>query len=182
MPIKLTQDFVKEVFDYNSETGLIYWKQPVSRRNIKGAVATAKKLSDGYQIINIFQQHHRAHRIIWLYVYGYLPEHEIDHIDKNRANNKLSNLREVSHQCNLKNVGVRTNNCSKVTGVSFIKRTCYWYANIMINYKTYGLGYYRDYYDAVCARLAAEQCLDWHHCDNNSAAYKCIKDYLVTGY
>jgi len=71
---------------------------------------------------------------------------------------------------------------SGIVGISFIQKRLVWYANIMINKKTYSLGYHNDYYEAVAHRLAAEQCLNWNKCDSDSTAYKCIKEFANAGY
>lgn len=186
--IPLTQELVQHLFDYNPETGIIKWKNPGRNHNAKiGDIV--RSMSHGYYRVQIYGKKYPAHQIIWLYVHGYIPENDMDHIDRNRHNNKLSNLREVSRQCNMRNVGRQTNNKSGVVGVSFVKKSFNWYANIMVNKKTFGLGYYVDYIEAACARLAAEQCLDWPNCNTNSTAYKCVKDWLnkmnsvsITGY
>jgi len=185
--IPLTQEFVQHLFDYNPETGHLIWKNPLTNRVRKGRIAGA--IDRGYYRIGIHNNRYDSHRIIWLYVYGYFPENEIDHIDRNRLNNKLSNLREVSRQCNHRNINIQANNSSGVSGICFVKRDIKWMAHIKVSGKHYNLGQYEDYIDAACARLAAEQCLDWNDCDANSTAYNFVQDWLnntkvhsVTGY
>lgn len=182
MQLGISQEFIQHLFSYNKDTGILSWKIPTGTRVNKGDPATTITNKNGYCSVKIFKKRYSIHRLIWLYVYGYFPENELDHINRIKTDNRIENLREVSRQCNMRNVGKRVNNISNVVGVSFISKKFVWYANIMINKKTYSLGYHNDYYEAVCHRLAAEQCLNWHKCDSNSTAYKCIKNYLSTGY
>jgi mRNA-degrading endonuclease HigB of HigAB toxin-antitoxin module len=174
--IPVTQELVQHLFNYDSNTGKITWKNPPVMKGIKGKDACS--INNNYHTVNIYGKNYNAHRVIWLYVHGYFPENDIDHIDRDKTNNKLENLREVSRQCNMRNVGKRVNNKSNVVGVSFIQKRIKWYANIMVNGKTYGLGEHCDYIEAVCTRLAAEQCLGWPDCDTKSTAYQCIKTWL----
>ena len=174
--ISLTQGLVQHLFNYDLETGVLKWRNPPGIKVKKGAHAGTK--AGKYYRIKIYGKNYRVHRIIWLYVYGYFPENEIDHIDRNGQNNKINNLREVSRQCNMRNSKLASNSTSAVKGVSFAKNCFMWKAHITVNKQKYSLGFYSDYIEAVCIRLAAEQCLDWYDCDANSTAYQCIKSWL----
>ncbi|MDD0156969.1 HNH endonuclease signature motif containing protein, partial [Shigella flexneri] len=79
------------------------WKKKLSARGAVGKVAGT--ISYGYNAINIDGVRYFAHRLAWLYVYGEWPKQEIDHIDRNRRNNAISNLRDVSRVVNALNVG-----------------------------------------------------------------------------
>ncbi len=95
-----------------------------------------------------------AHRLAWLYVYGDWPNGEIDHIDGNGMNNRISNLRDVTRAENRRNVSRYKNNTSGVTGVSFGGNR--WFAYIEIYGERKQLGRFINHWDAVCARKAAE--------------------------
>lgn len=69
-------------------------------------------------------------------------------------------------------------NTSGIKGVVWHKRHEKWMARIKVNGKLKYLGYYTDFDDAVCARLSAEQCLDWAGCDSSSPAYKHVQRML----
>ena len=120
-----------------------------------------------------------AHRIIWLGSYGYFPENEIDHINGIRNDNRLCNLREVSRQCNQRNKNIGIKKISGVKGVcwdkSKNKSKNKWKVQIRINNKTYNIGHFINFDEAVCHRLAVEQCLNWNKCENNSSAYQYVK-------
>ena len=164
------------MLDYDTASGLFTWKkQPRSVR--VGAVAGHRSRS-GYIQIGLDGRLHYAHRIAWLYVHGYLPEHGIDHINRDRGDNRTKNLREASQVCNLRNCGNPTNNSSGVKGVHFCKLKGKWKAEIMVKYKAIRLGSYGSFEDAVCARLACEQCLGWSGCDSTSPAYLYVKNNI----
>ena len=152
-------------------------ENPNARRVSKGDIV--KTIDNyGYYKVCIHNKPYLAHRIIWLYVYGYIPENGLDHIDRNPANNRITNLREASKQCNARNSKISSNNSSGITGVRFNKRKLCWTADIMVNYKNYRLGSFADYIEAAATRLAAEQCLDWPDCDTKSTSGQCIKNWL----
>lgn len=167
---------MKELLDYDSETGI--FTRLVSLANCCNVGDIAGYLRpDGYIGINVDGSLFLAHRIAWLYVYGYLPENDLDHKDRIRHHNWIDNLREVSRQCNIRNSWNRKNNVSGVKGVSWNSQHKKWRAQIMVDRKSKCLGVYEDFGDAVSARLAAEQCLDWSGCYSNSPAYKYVQSW-----
>lgn len=123
-----------------------------------------------------------GHRLAWLLHEGYWPEHQIEHIDRDKTHNAWHNLRPVGQQCNNRNVGNRKDNTSGVKGVYWHEAYNNWLARIVVlengEYKLKHLGYYHDFDDAVCARLAAEQCLNLSGCDSNSPAYRYVKSNI----
>ena len=175
---KLTQKRARELFEYNSETGVLSWKKSTNSRARAGDEAGS--INDGgYRCLGLNGKRYFVHRIIWLYVHGYLPEHEIDHINRDPSDNRIANLREVSRSCNIRNVGNLKNNTSGVKGVNWNKPCQKWEAKICVNNKMLYLGLYKDFDNAVCARLAAEQCLNWSGCDSNSTAFKYVKQNIL---
>src|SRR5260221_9155909 len=80
-----------------------------------------------------------AHRVIWFLVNNYWAE-EIDHIDRNRQNNKISNLRDVPHKTNTQNVSKHKDNTSGVKGVSWDKKAKKWHAKIQNEH----IGYFNN--------------------------------------
>jgi len=155
----ITQNELKEVLNYDPETGVFTWlTSPGNRVAIGGAAGSACKVTCGksYQRIMYKNIPYYAHRLAWLYVYGSFPEKDIDHIDGNGLNNKIDNLRAVTHQENGRNRRQSSANTSGCTGVTFYKRDKKWYSHICINGKMINLGFYIDWSDAVCARKSAE--------------------------
>lgn len=177
MILNFNQHELKQLLTYDTITGIFKWKYAVSRNihinDIAGYVGF-----DGYRKIGIKGKSYLAHRLAWFYVYGYFPENEIDHINRNRDDNRIKNLREVSIKCNRRNVDNLRNNTSGVKGVYFHQEKDKWLATITNNRKQRSLGYYDNFDDAVCARLAGEQCLDWFGCDDNSPAYRYVKKVI----
>ncbi len=171
----LTQELVKELLDYNSATGDLTWKIALSNRIKVGDIAGCLS-GRGYLRVRINHKLYLAHRIIWLGYYGYMPEQGIDHINRKPADNRICNLREVSVQCNARNCGNWRNNTSGVKGVVWHKPPKKWAARIKVDFALKSLGLYTSFDDAVCARLAAEQCLAWAGCDSESPAFKYVRD------
>ena len=114
---------------------------------------------------------------------GYFPEHGIDHKDRIKTNNKWSNLKEKTTSCNVRNQSAPHTNKSGVKGVALHNRPPEkggktWRVLIFVNGKQKHLGSKSDLVEAVALRLASEQCLNWHECDEDSSAYNFIQNYL----
>lgn len=175
---KLTQKRVKELLDYDPETGLLTWK--VNRRGSAKAGDVIKTVNGaGYIQLSVDSKRYLAHRVIWLWNYGYFPENQIDHISRVTADNRLCNLREIATSCNVQNSCVSTRNRTGVKGVSVNKHGCH--ASIMIGGKQIHIKTVHDFTEAVAHRLAAEQCLGYSSCDNQSSAYLYMQKYLKEG-
>jgi hypothetical protein len=90
----LAQQQLHEVLDYNPDTGLFFWKQKKQGRRLNKVAGCA--ISDGYIIIRFNKKNARAHRLAWVYVYGDIPDGMyIDHINRDRSDNRICNLRLV---------------------------------------------------------------------------------------
>jgi len=172
----LTQKRLKELLYYDPETGNFTYKKPWFNRKI-GDIASLKH-STGHTRIRLDGCLYYSHRLAWLYIYGYFPENEIDHINRNKSDNRICNLREVSVSCNMRNTGNRSNNTSGVKGVYWFKQKSKWCSYIIISSKKYFLGLYSSFDEAVCTRLAAEQCLNWSNCNTNSPAFQYVQKML----
>ena len=156
----LTQEEVKNLLSYDETTGVFTWRKqkgPVKAGSIAGYVN--KK---GYMMIGINGKSHRAHRLAWLYCYGELPSDDIDHINHEKLDNKISNLRVVSNQENHRNVKMSVANKSGYNGVSFCNNRNKWIARISDGKKYLNLGYFVNKMDAVAARKSKEQELGYH--------------------
>ena len=167
---KIKQERLKEVLHYSPDTGIFTWRNDVSK-NIKAGCIAGSVVGNGYVHIGVDGGDYQAHRLAFLYVHGYFPENNIDHCNRVKSDNRINNLREVSQVCNVRNTCNRTTNTSGVKGVCWYKKLKTWRAQITVNGEGKHCGYYKDFADAVCARLAAEQCLNWSGCDNTSPAF-----------
>jgi len=175
-----TQQELKSMFDY-AEGYLIRKDNGLLKNNPKHLHVGSKaggKTSAGYTVIKIKGRIYMGHRLIWLYHNGYWPENDIDHIDRDKSNNRIENLREVTEQCNARNSGNPINNTSGVRGVSWHKKHKVWRAKIKVNKIAYILGSSPDFIEAVAYRLAAEQCLKWSACDISSPAQEYIRGWV----
>jgi len=118
----MTQDELKQHLHYNPATGVFTWRNN-PKRNAQWNVMWAGKIAGtvterGYSRIRLLDKGYRAHRLAFLYVYGYMPK-EIDHIDGDKLNNRIKNLRSVSHSENMRNAKKYPSNTSGVTGVTY---------------------------------------------------------------
>lgn len=149
----ITQDELKLLFLYNSFTGVFTWLVNKGKRGKADHIAGHIE-SIGYVQVGINGKKYRMHRLAWLYVYGEMPI-EIDHINGNRSDNRISNLRSVERQENMMNKKIRSNNSSGFNGVSFCKKQKQWKARIKFKGENIHLGFYDDKNNAVDARKEA---------------------------
>lgn len=98
----ITTQELRERFAYDESTGVLRWAKPRSRIQV-GAIAGRISSKDGYWRIETGGRGYAAHRLIWQYVHGEQPDGEIDHINGNRADNRISNLRVVTRAQNCQN-------------------------------------------------------------------------------
>jgi hypothetical protein len=114
----LTAERLREALTYDSVTGVFTWIKPPSWRVKIGDVA-GSLASIGYVYIKLDNYKYLAHRLAWFYVHGIWPVDQIDHINGDRANNKIINLRSVSRSVNLQNQRqARSHNSTGFLGVS----------------------------------------------------------------
>ena len=151
--MKLTQEYLRAMLVYKEDTGTFVYRH-------NGADAGFKKDS-GYVFTSLEGVHYRAHRLVWLYVVGRVP-YEIDHINGIRDDNRISNLREVDRQANARNLSKGCSNTSGVTGISYVGMKSQWRAYITQDYKQVHLGYFNDFFEAICARKSAEYNYGYH--------------------
>ena len=151
---ELTQARLKELLDYNQDTGVFTWK--VNRGPMKdGDIAGSVSKFTGYIKIMISGTNYFAHRMAILYVSGFWPKDESDHINGNRADNRINNLRLVSRSVNSRNLAKRIDNTSGCTGVHLDSISSKWRAEIVFNHKRIYLGLFTDKNDAIKARKDA---------------------------
>lgn len=155
---------IRQLLAYSPSDGAFFWL-----KNRKGNPApragdlAGGTRSDGYRYIGIDGKRYYAHRIAWLMVYGPIPEGmEIDHIDHNPSNNRISNLRLVTKSANRQNRARDRRNKSGVNGVFWSINAKAWSAQIRHNRRTKHLGYFKSLSAATAARKAAEVSLGFH--------------------
>jgi hypothetical protein len=167
-----------KLIDYNPQTGEMRWKErPVwmfrpnrySRKssanywNLQFAGKPALAANDrGYLAGEIFTQWQAAHRVAWAIHYGEWPSGHIDHINQQRDDNRISNLRDVTQAENSRNKRMHANNKSGVIGVSWYPRSKKWAVDIGVGGKRNRLGYFTSIEEATEVRKAAERKLGFH--------------------
>lgn len=148
---------LREILDYDPITGVFHWRLMLAHRRKPGDRAGNK--SHGYIEIGIRNKSYRAHHLAWLYTYGEWPKEFIDHIDGNRSNNAISNLRLATNQKNAQNR--HSVSSSKITsqylGVTWNEANQCWMAQIKHDGKNVYLGQYGTDFDAHLAYLHAKR-------------------------
>jgi hypothetical protein len=129
----LTQEKLKSLIHYDLQTGIF----TRIGRNYK---KTGALKSTGYIDLFVQKKSYKAHRLAWLYVTGSFPEFELDHINKNKSDNRFVNLRIATRQQNIQNTKIRKDNSSGYRGVYFCKQTKKWRARAYWNKKSISLG------------------------------------------
>lgn len=170
----ISYDEVRRLFDYDWVTGKLIWKVKPSKNIHKGSVVNGG-VKCGYSKVGINGVRYKTHRIVWIWHNGYDSEHFIDHIDKDKLNNSIENLREVNKQCNMRNSSVRLTTKTGIKGVYPAHgKDGLFVAQIIVNGRATYLGRSSDIVEVACHRLAAEQCLGWLDCDKDSSAYNFV--------
>lgn len=169
----IDKDYLVECLAYDKTTGVFIWnKRPahhfvsawaMSAWNGRYAGTMAGTASDqGYLKISLHGKQERAHRLAWIYESEGLPTGEIDHINGDRMDNRISNLRDVTRLQNTRNKRQLDSNTSGVTGVSMNRSTNRWRAYISIQGKRHHIGYYSTLDEARSARKSAEFKIGFH--------------------
>lgn len=171
MSDKITQERLKELLHYNPETGIFTRLKALSSNAKKGDIAGGINSTTGYGQIRIDYKSYQASRLAWLYMEGYFPENQIDHINRIKHDDRWKNLRHVTNQCNSRNCNISKNNSSGITGIVWNKREHKWQARIMISGNQISLGYFKSKYDAARARWEAEVKHGFPSCNTTSTAF-----------
>lgn len=156
----ITQNRLKEVLDYNSDTGVFVRK--LKQTGVKQGKVSGSLTNEKYKVTSIDRKTYKCHRLAWLYMTGEFPNGQIDHINGNRSDNRFCNLRDVSKQQNIQNqrTAQRSNKSTGVLGT--FKNGKKFAARISHgNIKKY-LGTYPTIEEASKAYIAAKR--DLHLC------------------
>lgn len=179
--MEITQEYLKQCLTYDPETGIFKWradrpdwhfKDWRGRNGFMRAVGLREDMVAGYDsppskrnpcsyvIIGLNNKLYKAHRLAWLYMYGNMPEEDIDHINLDTKDNRIENLRLSVDKLNHKNRSKYRNNTSGVSGVSYHKKLGKWQAEgqQVIDGKRirHYLGVFADKFEAICVRKSWE--------------------------
>ena len=129
---QLTHQDLLKIFEFSD--GNLIWKKKIAPRAKVGCVAGHLR-KDGYVQIKVLHKLYPAHRLIWFLVHGEWPKNEVDHIDGNKSNNRIENLRDVTKSQNQQNRLKTKQNSSGYKGVFFHAKSNKWIAKITLNKK-----------------------------------------------
>ncbi len=155
-------DDISEYLRYNPENGTLTWtKAPGSamRNCLMGEAAGGINPTTGYRMVYFRGHHYGQHRVVWKMVRGEDPGAlDVDHIDRDRANNRIENLRLASRGKNCMNGPRRATNKSGYKGVHWHKACRMWVAKISVDKKRLHLGYFStpELAHAAYVKAAAE--------------------------
>jgi len=145
-------EFLKH-FIYNPDTGELTWR--IDKRPAKSGDYAGTVNHDGYRKVMLFKKYYSVHRVAWAMTYGDWPIGEVDHIDGDRLNNRLENLRDTTHRGNSQNR--QAHRKGHLVGTTRVKHG--WQSSITINYKRMHLGIFASEQEAHSAYLKAQEAI-----------------------
>lgn len=170
----ITPDFLRQLLDYDPSTGVFHWRErPLSMfrttpkrtaehsRAIWNKRYAGKVISSvtayGYARIQIFQTYYFAHRIAWMLMKHQWPVNDIDHINGNRLDNRISNLRDATRAENLQNLKKSGIGASGYKGAHWNSERRKWKSSIKLHGVTHHLGYFSSKEEAHNAYVKAKR-------------------------
>lgn len=177
----ITPEILRQLLEYDPETGLLYWKArdesvfadvedsrgpawAARRWNVRyaGKPALDNVQGSGYKKGSVLSVPVLAHRVAFAIHHGRTDFCEIDHINGDKTDNRITNLRDVAHSDNARNVGLYKNNTSGHHGVMWEESHKAWAAKITFGGKQRRIGRFKVKEDAIAARKAAEILHGYH--------------------
>lgn len=172
-----SKEYLEECFTYEPETGLLYWKKrplkhfkyskfpTIECNRFNNRYFNKEALNSinryGYKVSSLNGKCVRAHRVIWKLITG-IDAEILDHIDGDKTNNRIQNLRNVTQIDNQKNQKRYITNMSGTTGVFWNTRVQKWQAFINKERNKKHLGYFDNFEEAVDTRKKAEVEFGYH--------------------
>lgn len=147
---------IKHFLSYNPETGEFIWvNRPSCRSKIKCDDIAGCINAKGYRVIQIFGTQYYAHRLAWAFVHGVMPNDDIDHINGDKDDNRLFNLRSANRNQNQANIRAPKTNKLGIKGVCKVKDRNLFSAKIVVNGRRKHLGYFKNVENAAEVYAAA---------------------------
>ncbi len=148
---------LREILRYDVASGNMFWAVSLNPRAPVGALGGKQSISQGYRHISIDGVRYKAHHLVWLWFHGVFPTHQIDHINGNKLDNRIENLRDVPQKMNTWNLQrAKKNNKSGFLGVDWKPSHKKWRAQIRVEGKKIQLGLFDTAEAAHIAYLAAK--------------------------
>lgn len=176
--LELNAENVRDLFRYEPDSGKLFWKKRDAKYFKDGGHTAEHKAAawnakfagleityrdrNGYIRLALLGSSVAAHRVIWLLVNGRWPDGFIDHVNGVKSDNRLCNLRDVTHQDNMRNQRRRKDNLTGTMGVCWHKQNGKWWARITVNGRDRSLGLFDNLEAAIAARKAAEVEFGFH--------------------
>lgn len=157
----LSVEQLREALHYDPQSGSFTWKPRAVvckswTRKYRGGQSAGRVTCQGYLRIRILGGEYPGHRLAWLYVFGHWPSRCIDHINGNRLDNRIANLRDVSQQANTQNHRVASlTNRSGFLGVTAHKKK--WRATITVDGRAKHIGVFETPHEAHAAYVEAKR-------------------------
>lgn len=154
----ITHARLRELFVYDRKSGNFIRRISTGRNGCHRAGEHAGTIQNhGYLVITADKQRYVAHRLAWFYVYGVWPIGDLDHINEDKLDNRISNLREATRKQNMQNVRRHKHNTSGYKGVAWHSQRGKWRAYIFDSYQQIHLGLFESKEAAFAARSKAEK-------------------------
>lgn len=178
MPIKInkidiTHEELSKIFIYDGRN--LLWRNTLGPKIIKNKKAGFINDS-GYIVVGYKNKLYRAHRIIYYMLTGINSTEQIDHLNKDRIDNRIENLRISNQSSNQINAGIKSNNKSGVTGVCYDKSRGKWVVQIQDKNKKSIRKRFLSFRDAVEYRYKLEKELSHYSVQTKSSAFEWLEN------
>jgi len=165
--MSITIEQLRETLKYDPSTGKFTWCRrtedypaPLASIRAFNTILAGKQVYEenhrGYGRMTLLGRRYKSHRVAWALHTGDWPIDQVDHINGDRADNRIENLREATQRENSRNMKTPATNTSGVIGVCWDKKRRRWTAQVKVDGRTVHLGSFTNFDNAVAARAAAE--------------------------
>lgn len=163
----ISQERLRQLVIYNPYTGKFIRRSSRYESNVGKEIGTLD--TRGYIVMTVGGTTQLAHRLAWLYVYGYFPPSHIDHINGDTTDNRIANLREATAKQNVENQKLHKNNKTGFRGVTFRASSGRYLAHVKHNRQQIYVGSFATAEEASAAVKAKQDELYTHHKTGYSA-------------